>query len=65
MAKGFSLAGSLPKAMKAPPKASAVCWKERPSSITTASPPAPAIPETSSCISTDLPDPDLPVTATL
>ena len=65
MAKGFSVAASLPKAMKAPPKASAVCWNERPSSITTASPPAPMRPVTSSCISTDLPEPDLPVTATL
>ena len=42
-----------------------MCWNERPSSITTASPPAPISPVTSSCISTDLPEPDLPVTATL
>ena len=65
MAKGLRQAGSLPKAMNAPSRASAVCWKERPSSITTASPPAPISPVTSSCISTDLPEPDLPVTATL
>ena len=65
MAKGLRQAGSLPKAMKAPPRASAVCWNERPSSITTASPPAPISPVTNSCISTDLPEPDFPVTATL
>ena len=65
MAKGLSVAASLPKAMNAPSSASAACWKERPSSITTASPPAATMPVTSSCISTDLPEPDFPVTATL
>ena len=41
-----------------------MCWNDHPSSITTASPPAPIRPATSSCISNDLPDPDLPVTQT-
>jgi hypothetical protein len=50
---------------KAPPKALAMCSNERPSSITMTLAPAPDIAEQTSCRNTDLPDPDLPNTATL
>src|SRR3546814_6848793 len=49
----------------APPWSLAECSKERPSSITTTRAPAPQREAQSSCSVTDLPDPDLPKTATL
>src|SRR3546814_20998211 len=49
----------------APPWSLAECSKERPSSITTTRAPAPQRAAQSSCIVTDLPDPDLPRTAPL
>src|SRR3546814_3044372 len=49
----------------APPWSFAECSNERPSSITTTRAPAPHSDAQSSCRVTDLPDPDLPNTATL
>src|SRR3546814_845003 len=49
----------------APPWSFAECSNERPSSITTTRAPAPHSDAQSSCRVTDLPDPDLPKTATL
>ena len=50
---------------KAPPCSLAECSNERPSSITTTLAPAPHKAEHNSCSATDLPEPDLPNTATL